>query len=306
MKEELFKKAKEHLNYLDNVLEQNKKDRKKQRGHLIHNKYDNVALGTMSLVAESVGLTALFLFVARIPLGLAISAGCLAGFVGSFVVPRVIHFSILKFAKGKLGRGYAQLEVDNHLRVMKWFYKKHYSNLMKAKNSDQVSNTELNAFAKQIAIFAENGKENLDKNICKKIANRNKKDLLKIANLANKISNRAVLEKKVNKIIEKNNKFTKPWCEVYNKCAAEFRDFYVQAHNMDESIDIPKDYEFGLNPQALQNMVANHVDKSLVVTQRAFNPQTITNDRTKEEIRKQRESIPNRNRTYNNDNDFSR
>ena len=119
MKEELFKKAKEHLNYLEQALKENKKERRKQRGHLIHNIYDNVPLNSLVLLGVSVGLTALFLFIARIPLGLAVAAGCLSGFVTSFVVPRIIHFSILKFAKGKLGRGYAKLEVDYHLKVMK-------------------------------------------------------------------------------------------------------------------------------------------------------------------------------------------
>ncbi|MBR4124109.1 MAG: hypothetical protein IKR12_00910 [Clostridia bacterium] len=53
-------------------------------------------------------------------------------------------------------------------------------------------------------------------------------------------------------------------------------------------------------------MVANHVDKSLVVRQRAFDPQTISEDRISAEIRRQRESIPNRNKTYNKENDMSR
>lgn len=306
MKEELFKKAKEHINYLEQEIEQNKQDRKKQRGHLFHNKYESIPLGSSTTIGYSIGLSALLLFVAKIPLGIAIAAGCLGGFVGSFVVPRIIHYSILKFAKGKLGRGYAKLEVDNHFKVMKWFYKKYYQNLLRAKSSDEVSNSELQAFANQVHIFAENGKYNLDQGICKKITKRNKKDLLKIENLSNKIANREVLEKKVQKIIEKNNKFTKPWCEVYNSCALKMRDLYIQANKMDSSLEIPKDYEFGLNYQALQNMVAKHINKSLVVTQKAFDKQELEDNQTREEIRKQRESIPNRNKTYNNDNDFSR
>lgn len=302
MKEELFKKAKEHLNYLDQVLKENKKERRKQRGHLIHNKYDNLFLGPTSFVVAAIGIAALFLLYLRFPLGLSISIGCSTSFLGTFILPRIIHFSILKFAKGKLGRGYAKLEVDNHLKVMKGFYKKYYSNLIKAKSSEHVSDSELKAFSRQIAIFAKNGKENLDKGICKKIVNRNKKDLHKIELLAQKYSdNRALLEEKVNKIVKKNNKFTKPWCEVYNKCAARFRDFYHQANSINENIIVPDDREFGLNYQGLQNMIANHVDKSLVVTQKAFNPQTIANDRRDEEIRKYRESMQNRNKTYNED-----
>ena len=275
MKEELFRKAKQHYNYVEETIKENKKKRKKTRGHLIHNKYESVGLGSVTTTSYSVGFAAILLFIAKLPLGLAIAAGCLGGFVCSFVIPRIIHFSILKGAKGKLGRGYAKLEVDNHFKVMKWFYKKYYKDIVKAKSSDDVSLSDLQSFAKQISIFAYNGKHNLDDNICKKVTKRNKKDLDKIANLTRTMGNRRVLEKKVQKIIEKNNKFTKPWCEVYNECASQFRDLYLQAHDMDSSIRVPENYEFGLNYQALQNMVANHVDKSLVTTQKQINTRTL-------------------------------
>ena len=305
MKEEQFRKAKEHLKYLDDVLAQNKKDRKKQRGHLFHNQYDNVPLGSAEMILYSVGLTALFLLGVKLPLGLAIAAGCLGGFIGSFVVPRAIHFSILKFAKGKLGRGYAKLEVDNHFSVMKWFYKKYFPKLYKAKSSDEVSRTELNAFARQIHVFAENGKTNLDKNIFKKITKRNKSDLQKIAKLNQRMTNREALQKKVDRIIEKNNKFTKPWCEVYNSCAAKMRDLYVQAHEIDNDLSIPKDYEFGLNPQALQNMVAKHVDKSLVTTQRAFNSNSFEDNKDDRHYASNQNNY-SRIRTHNDDMNYGK
>ena len=275
---EKFLNAKKHLNYVEETIKKNKAERKKQKGHLIHNQYDNVPLEIITHFVCSVGISALIFLFLKLPLGIAIAIGCSCGLMVSFVIPRIIHHSLVRFAKGKLGRGYAKLEQDYLYTVMKWCYKKRHKNLFKAKDSRQVSEAELKSFAKQAAVFAQNAKYDMDKNIYNKIARRYNKDRLKIKALQKKLQhkNNDLFKKKVQKIVEKNSKFSEPWRKLYNECGAMVKELYVQANSLDNSFEILEDKEYCMSKNMLKTFVANKVDESIVTTEKPFNAKTLS------------------------------
>ena len=133
MKEELFRKCKAHISYIEQKIKQNKKEKHNYRGHLIHNACYNPALAAFLALSIAAGTTILLAFFQIIHLAFCLSIGCAVGFLGAFFIPRIIHSSILRFAKGKLGRGYAKLEVDDDINNMKLDYKDFYKNVCKAK-----------------------------------------------------------------------------------------------------------------------------------------------------------------------------
>lgn len=158
-----------------------------------------------------------------------------ASLVAGAVIANGVPAIFTKFArkqKGKLGRAFARLEVNYFAKSALDYFKKHYPNLMSAKDIGQISQNEFDDFVKTNYTIAKNCGKNNDKYIWDVINKRNKKDFNKIAKLAENGSSKSNMAK-IKKILRKNKKAVGPWCELYNQSNQLTKQFFDYANKID-------------------------------------------------------------------------
>lgn len=242
-KRDVFLKAKNYCNVLKNTIVSNKKKKKENAGHLIFKKSDNGILVGLSTFAISIGLGFLLCGVKGLAANIGLPVATGSAVAVSFVLPKTIRALLMK-SKGRFGRGYAKMELDDMFIAMNEEFKKIYKDLLVAENENEVSNEELKSFVKQTYYCAQNYKHDLDKYVGKKIYEINKKDYNKLVSLIKNKSPEQFNTKKINKILESNKKKVESWCELFNKCGAVSKKLFEFSADMNPNFEIPSDNSF--------------------------------------------------------------
>ena len=159
------------------------------------------------------------------------------GFVAGFFLPKLIHKICINL-KGKFGRKYAKNYVYNGVHNHYVYNLICNKEVVKAERTSKIPQDKFKDFVKYAKSFPTSYKYDLDECMGNKIAKRHKKDFNKISKLLNSgdvYSQRT--QDKINKIIEKNEKFVKPWCDLYNECGEYGIKF--EEHARDFNKDMP-------------------------------------------------------------------
>ena len=237
-KEILLEKEKRYFQIIENTVRANKKNKKKNTGHFLFNKSNNpflIAISTFTLtVLFSIGLTVLI----NLSVYIAVPVATATGIFLSYGLPKILHAIFIR-SKGKLGRGYAKMELDSMFAIMQKFFGKLYAKMLHADFADDVSEEELNDFVGRTNICAKNYKSDLDKYVGKRIYKRNLRDYKKIMKIVNNSKNESKSKVKIDKIIRKNEKFTKPWCDLYNKCGKIAQNLFLKTNEMNDKYKVP-------------------------------------------------------------------
>lgn len=278
-KREVLEKAQQYYQTVKNTNNSFKTENKKTPGHFTFNVRSNIPLCITLFLIGFASLGAVLTFVYQIPAFIAIPSSIFLGTFLGLGLPNLTHFLRTKM-KSKKSRGYAKMELDSYFKVMQNFYSKYYKQILKANNENDVTKEDLQDFIDQAYTFANNYKNDLNKLIGKKIANRNAKDYKNIAKLNSKINsmNNAQITKKIEKILEKNNKFIQPWCDLYNNCGKVAKNMFLKTKEMNDKYDMPKDNEFKADACYLNKKVAKDFNLQLKSTSTCRNLTTFDMD----------------------------
>lgn len=255
-KKEVWEKAKEYYKTVINTKNNYKQENKKTVKHGLYKYTNSTAILTIVNFLSLIGVTALSVLVFKANIALGVFASILSGAFLSIILPSIIKPLALK-SKNKKYSGFAKMELDSFFEVMDQYIKSNYKNLINSKNENEVDKEELENFIEQTKIFADNYKNAMNKFVLNKITNINQKDYEEIKKLnQNKYKySDEVFSKKINNIIEKNNKNVAPWCELYNNCGIVYKNLYKRTNQMNNNIPMPDEKTFSVDPCFLNKQI---------------------------------------------------
>ncbi len=289
-KKQTFEEAKKYCNILENTIASNKKKKRENRGHLIFNKSSNAIIVAISTFTFSVAFGILLTGYFKMPSYYGIPIANVGSIFVSFVIPKILH-SIFMHSKGKLGRGYAKMELDTMFVAMKDHFRKNYKDILNADSYKEVSLDVLEDFVKQTYICAENYKSDLDKYVGKKIYDRNVADFKKIVRLLHSKKNETKALKQIDKIVKENQKFTKPWCDLYNKCGSIAYNLYKKTNAMNTDYEIPNQYDFVADYDYLTVKLTNYLNENKTAVEITKNLTFETESSKNSEVKIQNSSV---------------
>lgn len=258
-KKEVWEKAKEYYKtvvYTKNDHNKTNKENKRSSCYRLYTLTNSIAFSTFINILCLASSVALSLFVFKINFYWGALAGIGTGVLTSIIMPIIIKFLVLR-SKRKKYTGFVKMEMDTYFEVMDQFFKSNFKNLVYSTSENDVSKEELEDFINQTKIFADNYKTSLDKYVLSKVNKINKSHYNAIEKL-NKHKSRYSAEtfnKKINKIIEKNNKHVAPWCKLYNNCGNVCKNLYLRTTQMNSNISMPDENVFKVDPCWLNKKV---------------------------------------------------
>lgn len=278
-KKEVLDEAKLYYKKIVNTKNDHKAESKKSAGHLTFNIRNNVFAKSLLFLLGFSGIGALLTIIFKAPIFIALPSSILSGTFLGLGLTNLSHVLTLK-SKGKKARGYAKMELDSYFSVMQNFYDKNFKKIITSNNENEISKEDLQNFIDQSYSFAKNYQNDMNKIIGKKILDRNKKDYKKIKNLSSKIdkTNKETVAKKINKIIQKNNKFTEPWCELYNNCGKVAKNLFLSTNKMNDKYNMPSDAQFYMDPCYLNKKVSQNLNIKYTSTATCKNLDTFDMD----------------------------
>ena len=259
-KAELYEKAKKYYDILNNTVKSNKQKRSENAGHAIFDKGSHPAVVATSAITVSIGLGIALYALAGLPSYVAISVGAASAFAESYVLPKIVHQAILH-GKGKFARGYAKMELDNYFVAFKDYVKQYQKDFLKSSMPDEVSMSDLEDFAQMFENCSVNYKTTLDKLVGKTIFKRNQADLKRISKILKSSKDEQKSAKKIENIINKNQKFTKPWCDLYNKCGDIAKNLYASCKDLNPNFQVPAEHNFRADYDFVQKKVDTYLRK---------------------------------------------
>ena len=257
-KEEQFYNIKKYCQELDAIVVDYKKNKKTIVGHRTFNLENKVAFTLPIMMLTFAAMGALLTFVFHLPTFIACPISIVSSIGTGFGLTNLGAFLIMK-GKSKLSLGYARLEMGYFFQIMKENNYDFHKKLMKANSPDEISQEYIDYFIEQSKNYAINLKKELNKYIGNKIGKRNEIDYNKIKDLYNSMNNKNKnkILAKIEKIVNKNNKFTGPWCKAYNECGKASKHLYKMTKTLDEDFEIPDDKAFIADYQYLNKKI-NH------------------------------------------------
>ena len=185
--------------------------------HFRHMRHSVPALCVL-YVTFFVGLGFLFTQVVNIG-NFALIATFLLTPVLAYGIPQLFHLLRGKF-NGKLGRVTVEEDVTDYLITFKNLMKeKLFKKILKnRKNIDKLTEDDVEELKRRLDNVTYNAAVKLDELTLKRISSRKNRDMKKINKLLQNYShkNEARITAKINKIIERNDKFVKPWADLYD------------------------------------------------------------------------------------------